>query len=78
MDDAERLVYERRLLEAREKRHKLLIGDAVEQFVDQNGESVKYTKANIALLDDYIAELEAILNPALLSRRMRPPLRFLF
>lgn len=78
MDGAERLVIEGRLLEARTKRHKLLVGDAVEQFVDQNGESVKYTKMNIAALESYIAELEGILNPALARQRVRRPLGFLF
>lgn len=78
MTEEERLVYERRLLDAREKRHALLTGTAVEQFVDQNGEQVKYTKMNIAKLEDYILELEGILNPALAAMRAPKPLRFVF
>ncbi len=78
MDEAERLVYERRLLEAREKRHLLITGGAVEQFVDQNGEQVKYTKASLRDLDAYILQLEGILNPALVAYRRPRPIGFLF
>ncbi len=78
MTEDEVLIYTRRLLEAREKRHALLTGNAVEQFVDQNGEQVKYTKMNIRDLEAYIAELEVLLNPSLARQRMRRPLGFTF
>lgn len=78
MTEEERLIYSRRLLDAQTARHALITGTAVEQFVDQNGETVKYSKMNIAKLEEYIAELEALLNPTLAIARMRRPLGFLF
>lgn len=78
MTEEERLIYSRRLLDAQTARHALITGTAVEQFVDQNGETVKYSKMNIAKLEEYIAELEALLNPTLAFTRMRRPLGFLF
>lgn len=78
MTDEERLIYIRQLREAQNKRHALILGEAVEQFVDQNGEQVKYTKANIAKLEEYIEELEGILNPSLKRNRTRRPIQFTF
>jgi len=78
LSDAQRIVYQRRLVEAEEAKHLIVTGKQVEQFVDQNGEQVRYTKANLGALIDYIAELERILNPALAHQRMRRPLGFLF
>lgn len=78
MTEDERLIYTRRLSEAQLKRHALLLGEAVEQFVDQNGEQVKYTKANIDALERYIAELEGILYPTIARARARRPLGFIF
>ena len=78
MTEDERLIYSRRLLDAQTARHALLTGTAVEQFVDQNGEQVKYSKMNVGKLEEYIAELEGILNPSLLRQRMKRPLGFYF
>lgn len=78
MTDEERLIYQRQLRDAQNKRHALILGEAVEQFVDQNGEQVKYTKANIAKLEEYIEELEGILNPSLKRNRTRRPIQFTF
>lgn len=78
LTDADRIIYTRRLTDAREKRHALLTGQAVEQYVDQNGEQIRYTKMNLTALDTYIAELEGILNPCLARQRVRRPLGFTF
>lgn len=78
MTDEERIIYTRRLLEAQEKRHAIMVGNNVEQFIDQNGETVKYSKVNIGKLDEYIAELEGLLNPSLAAQRLRRPLGFVF
>lgn len=78
LTDAERLLYTTRRTEASAKRHLLLTGQAVEQFVDQNGELVKYTKANLRALDLYIAELDALLDPCIAAARVRRPIGFFF
>lgn len=78
LTEDEKLLYKRRLLEAEERRHLLFTGKSVEQFVDQNGEQVKYTKAEIGKLDAYIRELEELLNPTLAARRAPRPLGFVF
>lgn len=78
LSDAERLVYEARLKQARQARHDIAVGNGVKRFVDQNGESVEYQAANLQKLEDYIAELEGILNPALQRSRARRPLGFTF
>lgn len=76
--EEKRLIWRRRLLDAEEKRHLIKTGTNVEQFIDQNGESVKYNKANIADLESYIAELEGLLDPSLAASRVRQPLRYVF
>jgi len=78
LTDEQRLVYQRRLLDAEEKKHLLVTGRSVEQFIDQNGESVKYTKANLGLLERYIGELTDLLNPADALAKYPRPMRFLF
>lgn len=78
LTDAERTVYELRLKAARLARHDILIGNGVKRFVDQNGEQVEYQAANVSKLEDYIAELEGILNPALRRQRAHRPLGFIF
>jgi hypothetical protein len=78
MTEEERIIYTRRLADAREKRHLLITGQAVEQYIDQNGEQIKYTKMNLAKLDDYIVELCGLLNPALAAAAVKRPLRFVF
>lgn len=78
LTDAERTVYELRLKAAQTARHDILIGNGVKRFVDQNGEQVEYQAANVSKLEDYISELEGILNPALRRQRARRPLGFTF
>lgn len=66
-----------KLAEARAAYHEIMTGQAVSRFVDQNGESVQYTRANIKQLESYIAKLEAELaNPGV--RPYRGPIRFTF
>lgn len=38
--------------------HKLMVGEAVRVFVDQNGERVEYSVASAARLAAYIADLK--------------------
>lgn len=76
--EEKRLIWKRRLLDAEEKRHLIKTGANVEQFVDQNGESIKYNKANIGDLESYIAELEGLLDPSLVAARVRHPIRYVF
>jgi hypothetical protein len=78
LTEAERGIYETRLKQARQARHDIVTGNGVKRFVDQNGETVEYQAANLQKLEDYIAELEGILNPALRVGRARRPLGFIF
>lgn len=64
-----------KLAEARQAYHEIMTGQAVNRFIDQNGESVQYSRANIAALTAYIAKLEGELAG---TPMVRGPLRFLF
>lgn len=66
-----------KLVEAEQARHEILTGQSVSRFIDQNGESVQYNKANLSQLEEYIAELKAEIagTPAL---AYRAPMRFIF
>lgn len=44
--------------------HDLLTGKAVAEFQDQNGETVKYSKADASKLAAYIQQLKVELNGA--------------
>lgn len=66
-----------KLAEAKAARHAILTGTSVTRFIDQNGESVQYQMANIDKLEAYIAELEALLNPAA-TPPYRGPIKFTF
>ena len=69
---AERLLWQTRLTKAEAARDALLTGKSVKKFVDQNGEQVEYTTANIAALKSYIQEIKDLLNPmAAMCRRPR-------
>ena len=48
-----------KLVEAEDALHKLMTGQAVRVFVDQNGERVEFTTASAGKLRGYIAELTA-------------------
>jgi hypothetical protein len=71
------LTTQQKLDEARQAYHEIVTGQNVARFVDQNGESVSYSKANLGLLAAYIAKLEAELaSPGV--PQYRGPLRFTF
>lgn len=63
-----------RLNEARNALHLLLIGQQEAEVRDSNGESVRFTTANVSRLRAYIAELEDELA-GLNTPRARRPLR---
>lgn len=66
-----------KLVAAEQAYHEIMTGEAVSRFVDQNGESVSYSKVNIGKLEAYIAKLKAeIANPDGIA--IRGPLRFTF
>lgn len=48
--------------EAEQAKHDLLTGKAVAEFRDQNGETVKYSKADIDKLSQYIETLKTALG----------------
>lgn len=52
-----------RLDEAENALHDLLLGKAVVELRDSNGEVVRFTPTNKAALRAYIAELTALINP---------------
>jgi len=75
---SERIVYQTRLTQAEQSYHDLVTGKSVEQFVDQNGEQVRYTKTTLDGLQVYIRSLREALNPTL-ARYTRPrPIGFTF
>lgn len=46
------------LAEARDAYHRLMTGQSVRVFVDQNGERIEYNSTNSSRLASYIADLE--------------------
>lgn len=66
-----------KLVEAERAYHEIMTGQNVSRFVDQNGESISYSRVNIGGLLAYIAALKAeIANPG--GTPQRGPLRFTF
>lgn len=68
------------LAEARAAYHDLMTGGSISRFIDQNGESVSYTRGSVGALSAYIAKLEndlAICQGAN-SRAYRGPLKFTY
>lgn len=66
-----------KLAEAKQAYHEIMTGQTVSRFVDQNGESISYSKMNIKGLEAYIAKLEAELaSPGVAP--YRGPLRFTY
>ena len=57
--------------EAREAYHALLTGQAVAEIRDQNGETVRYAKADLSKLALYIASLEREIAGSAVSGPMR-------
>lgn len=78
LTDEERTLWTARLTRAEAAYDNLMTGKLAEEFIDQNGEKVRYTKTNAALLAKYIATISALLNPALAAANVQRPLRFLF
>lgn len=73
------LVLTTRLAQAEEAQHDIMTGKAVRRFIDQNGESVEYSRANIAQLASYIANLKAqIAELDGTAPAFRGPIRFTF
>lgn len=58
-----------KLQAAQDAYDKLLNGEAVAEFQDQNGERVRYTSANASRLLARIKELEALCNPGTYTPR---------
>lgn len=48
--------------EARTARHEIATGTKVSVWMDQNGERIEYSRANMSTLQAYIAELEATIT----------------
>ena len=69
---------QQRLDEAKSAYHALLLGAAVREVRDSNGESIVYTQANRDALRGYIADLEAQIAASSGSPRTRAPMRFIF
>lgn len=66
---------EERLIEAKLALHLLLTGQQEAEVRDSNGESVRFTTANVSRLRAYIAELQDELlgtNPISSRRPLRP------
>jgi hypothetical protein len=63
------------LQQAQDAKHKLVTGQLARVFVDQNGERVEYTATNVAMLDKYIAQLQALVTP---NCRTARPIGFIF
>lgn len=66
---------EQHLQDARSAYHRLMMGESVRSFTDQNGEQISYTSANAASLAAYIRGLEDQLG---LNPRANRPLGFFF
>lgn len=56
--------------------HRLLLGESVAEFRDQNGETVRYTAASRSALATYIEQLKAQLG--LSKRNASAPMRVWF
>ncbi len=74
----ERTLYEARLTRAETAYDALVTGTQVRRTIDQNGESVEYTAANIGRLASYIRALREALNPMLAMRNAPRPIGFTF
>lgn len=56
----------------------IISGNKARVIVDQNGERVEFTSANIARLYQYIVEQKSLLNPCAGRRRPNRPMGFVF
>lgn len=78
LTDAERTLWEARRTKAEATYDALMTGKLAEEFIDQNGEKVRYTKTNAKDLARYIAEITALLNPQQARANAPRPMRFMF
>lgn len=78
LTEARRVILQARYDKAEEVYDLLATGRAVEQFVDQNGEQVKYTKATLSGLEAYMRLLYNQLNPCFAMQNAPKPLGFIF
>lgn len=68
-----------KIAEAETAYHRLMLGGAVVEVTDQNGEKVRYAQANRSGLYSYIQTLKALLPSDDAARPTSgPPLRFSF
>ncbi len=74
----ERALWESRLLKAETTYDLIANGKLPEEFIDQNGEKVRYTKTNLRDLAAYIKSIRDLLQPALAAAQAPRPLRFVF
>jgi hypothetical protein len=63
MSPEDKALLQSRLNDARAKYHQLVTGQLPSVFVDQNGERVEFSKANLTKLHEYIVQLELLLSP---------------
>lgn len=76
--DLERTLYQTRLTNAEAAYDQLVTGKAVRRTIDQNGESVEFTVANLATLSGYIRALREALSPTLARMAAPRPIGFIF
>jgi hypothetical protein len=57
---------------------KIISGTSVVEFVDQNGEKVRYSAANAANLLAHINRLKAMIDPCFANRYKSRPVGFIF
>lgn len=67
-----------KLVEAETAYHNLMVNGAVRVVVDQNGERVEYTAVNSSKLQQYIADLKALIAGEAGLYQPRGPARVIF
>lgn len=78
LTDAEKAAIKARITKLEAAYDAILSGTSIEEFVDQNGEKVRYGKANISGLLKHINELRAMIDCGF-ARAYRPrPMGFVF
>lgn len=78
LTDEEKAAIRVRITKLTKQYDALMSGTAISEFVDQNGERVKYTTANAAKLLALINSLEAMLNPTFARAYRARPVGFIF
>lgn len=80
LDCTQLSTWQTRLAEAEAAEHAIMAGSNVRKWVDQNGESVEYSRANVGQLQAYIAKLRGWIDSCVngTGRSYRGPIRFTF